>query len=215
MRNSARNRLTWSSLPICNIYLVERSAHPPSYISCKYTPFGCCLDGQTSAKGARGEGCPHRQSKWKLVYLFQMEQDWRSLVFLTYKFSKNRQIVWSIVLQNLPKSTIYTHPFTVRLGRVRDYFLFMEVDWFQISNLWNQFDSVKTAQLLLVQCQQQRHQKKVWNMNKKILAEHGIYLLKVNKDKTKAMCEICSKLTIEKLEWCQWSCFGVFIVNLE
>ena len=43
----------------------------------------------------------------------------------------------------------------------------------------------------------------------------GINLLKINKRRTKASCEICSKLTIKTPEQRQWRCSGVFIVNLE
>ena len=41
------------------------------------------------------------------------------------------------------------------------------------------------------------------------------YLLKVNIKNTSQRCEICSKLTIETLEICQWHCSNVFIFNFE
>ena len=43
----------------------------------------------------------------------------------------------------------------------------------------------------------------------------GIYLLKVRNRKTRARCEICSKLTIKTSVQRQWLCSGVFIVNFE
>ena len=43
----------------------------------------------------------------------------------------------------------------------------------------------------------------------------GIYLLKVNNRKTRARCEICSKLTIKTPERCRWYRSGVFIVSFE
>ena len=43
----------------------------------------------------------------------------------------------------------------------------------------------------------------------------AINLLKVNNKKTRAMCEICSKLTIKTPERRQWRSYGVFIVNFE
>ena len=43
----------------------------------------------------------------------------------------------------------------------------------------------------------------------------NIYLLKVNNRNTWKRCEICLKLTIKTLEWRQWHCSGVFIVNFE
>ena len=43
----------------------------------------------------------------------------------------------------------------------------------------------------------------------------GIYLFKVNNGNTKAMCKICSKLTINTPERRHWSCFVVSIVYLE
>ena len=39
------------------------------------------------------------------------------------------------------------------------------------------------------------------------------YMLKVNDKNTRTRCEICSKLTVKKLEWRQWCRFGVFTVN--
>ena len=42
----------------------------------------------------------------------------------------------------------------------------------------------------------------------------GIYLFKLNDGNTIAMCEICSKLTINTPKRHQWHCPGVFIVNL-
>ena len=41
------------------------------------------------------------------------------------------------------------------------------------------------------------------------------YLCKVNNGSTKAIYEICSKLTIKTLERRQWDRLGVFIVNIE
>ena len=43
----------------------------------------------------------------------------------------------------------------------------------------------------------------------------GIYLFKVNNGNTRAMCEICLKLTTKKSKWRQWRRSGVFIVNFE
>ena len=43
----------------------------------------------------------------------------------------------------------------------------------------------------------------------------GIYLLKVNNRNTRAMCEICSKLTIKAPERRQWRHSGIIIVNFE
>ena len=40
-------------------------------------------------------------------------------------------------------------------------------------------------------------------------------MFKVNSRKTRARCEICSKLTIKTPERHQWCCSGVFIVNFE
>ena len=42
----------------------------------------------------------------------------------------------------------------------------------------------------------------------------GKYMFKVNYRRTRTRCEICSKLTIKKLERPQWRCSGV-IVNFE
>ena len=41
------------------------------------------------------------------------------------------------------------------------------------------------------------------------LPSQRIYLFKVNNQNTRSMCEVCSKLRINTLEW---HCFGVFIV---
>ena len=43
----------------------------------------------------------------------------------------------------------------------------------------------------------------------------GIYLLKVNNENTRTMCEICSKLTNKTPQRCQWRHSAVFIVNFE
>ena len=43
----------------------------------------------------------------------------------------------------------------------------------------------------------------------------GIYLLKVNNKNIRAMCEICSKLTIKIPERRKWRCSGIFIINFE
>ena len=43
----------------------------------------------------------------------------------------------------------------------------------------------------------------------------GIYLLKVNNRNTRTRCEICSKLTINIPERCDWPRSGVLIVNFE
>ena len=43
----------------------------------------------------------------------------------------------------------------------------------------------------------------------------GIYLLKVNNRNIRAMCEMCSKLTVKTPEGRQWSCSSVSIVNFE
>ena len=40
-------------------------------------------------------------------------------------------------------------------------------------------------------------------------------MFKVNNKNTRTKWEICSKLTVEKPEWHQSHCFGVFIVNFE
>ena len=53
------------------------------------------------------------------------------------------------------------------------------------------------------------------NRGKSIKGLHSIYLSKVNNGNTKAMCEICSKLTIKKSERRQWCRSVVFIVNFE
>ena len=42
-----------------------------------------------------------------------------------------------------------------------------------------------------------------------------IYLLKINKENTRTMCEICSKLKIKTPERRQLRCFGVLIVSFE
>ena len=43
----------------------------------------------------------------------------------------------------------------------------------------------------------------------------GIYLLNVNNESIRGICEICPKLTIKKSEGRQALCSGVFIVNFE
>ena len=43
----------------------------------------------------------------------------------------------------------------------------------------------------------------------------NIYLLKVSNRNTSKICDICSRLTIKKLEWRQWRHSGVFIVNFK
>ena len=43
----------------------------------------------------------------------------------------------------------------------------------------------------------------------------GIYVLKVNDENARSLCEICSKLTIKILEQRQWCRSGVFVVNFE
>ena len=43
----------------------------------------------------------------------------------------------------------------------------------------------------------------------------GSYMFYVNNRNTRAMCEICSKVTIKKPERRQWLRFGVFIVNFK
>ena len=43
----------------------------------------------------------------------------------------------------------------------------------------------------------------------------NVYLFKANNGNTRAMREICSKLTIKKPERRHWRRFGVFIVNFE
>ena len=40
-------------------------------------------------------------------------------------------------------------------------------------------------------------------------------MVKVSNRNTRAICEICSKLTITTSERCQLRCFGVFIANFE
>ena len=43
----------------------------------------------------------------------------------------------------------------------------------------------------------------------------GAYLFKANIGYTRAMCEVCWKLTIKTPEWRQWCRSGVFIANFE
>ena len=43
----------------------------------------------------------------------------------------------------------------------------------------------------------------------------GVHLFKVDNGNPRAMCEICSQLTVETPEWCQWRRSGVLIVNFE
>ena len=41
------------------------------------------------------------------------------------------------------------------------------------------------------------------------------YLFKVNNRNSRKSCEICSELTTETSERCQWRPFGIFIGNFE
>ena len=43
----------------------------------------------------------------------------------------------------------------------------------------------------------------------------GIYMFKVNNRNTRTRHKICSKLTIETPERCQWHHYGVFMANFE
>ena len=43
----------------------------------------------------------------------------------------------------------------------------------------------------------------------------GNYMFKTNDRNTRIRCEICSKLTIQIPEQCQWRYSGIFIVNFE
>ena len=43
----------------------------------------------------------------------------------------------------------------------------------------------------------------------------GIYLIRVNSENTRPVCEICSKLAIKTPERCYWRHSGVFIVNFK
>ena len=57
--------------------------------------------------------------------------------------------------------------------------------------------------------------KKIYTLTKVTNGPVNIYLFQVNNRSTRNWCEICSELTIKKLEWCQWRHSGVFIVNFE
>ena len=50
---------------------------------------------------------------------------------------------------------------------------------------------------------------------KNIIYPTGIFLFKVNYGNTRAMCEICLKLTTKKSKWRQWGRSGVFLINFE
>ena len=47
------------------------------------------------------------------------------------------------------------------------------------------------------------------------LVPADIYLFKVNNGDNRTICEICSRLTMQRAEKCQWRHFGIFLVNFE
>ena len=55
----------------------------------------------------------------------------------------------------------------------------------------------------------------VLNTFSKLIYPAVIYLLKVNKNNTRVICETYLKLTIKAPERRHWRRYGVFIVNLE
>ena len=50
---------------------------------------------------------------------------------------------------------------------------------------------------------------------KRVKIRADIYLLKVNNQNSKIICEICSKLTMNTYERPQWPLSGVFTFNIE
>ena len=52
-------------------------------------------------------------------------------------------------------------------------------------------------------------------LNRFMLTQANIYLLKFSNRNTRKRCETCSKVTVKTTEWRQWCRSGVFIVNFE